>query len=145
MIELLIALMLKLEPYEPRAQLMPVAQAIVAATLDREERAVLVVVSMYETTFGRRRSTPFGMSCCWRNLRVRDPVHAAKRFLEIWRFARDRTQCGARASVLRRFGYFHSGRCDLMARNHQTNQIERDEYVRREWRTFRRVLRMMPP
>lgn len=130
--EMLVLLMLKLQPYEPPARLLPIARAIEQATNDRKERAVLLVVDEYETGFGRPNSVPFGLSCCWRRLPVHDLVHAAQRFLAIWHEAGSASQCGERASDAVKLGYYHSGECVA------------DRYSRNEAATLHRIMRSMP-
>jgi len=65
MVEYVMALMLTLVPGRSPTQLQPLATAIATVAHTREDAALLVTTSFYETTLGRK-GIPFGISCCWR-------------------------------------------------------------------------------
>lgn len=56
-----LSFMLVVAPHEPRARLESIARTVVEATPDTREQALLLTISFYETTWGRR-GIPFGVS-----------------------------------------------------------------------------------
>jgi hypothetical protein len=107
MLEAILSLMLSFAPTATDARLRPRAEAILAATSDPREQALLVVVDWHETALGRgRRSVPFGVTCCWRH-GPRTLPWAAATSLRILR--RSRHVCGR--DLATRLGFYQLGVC----------------------------------
>lgn len=94
--------MLLIAPHEPREQLQSVAQTVVEATSDPREQALLLTVSFYETTWGRR-GIPFGVSSLHRSNPT--PSECAEFALAILRRAQRRCP----RSVASQLGFYHHG------------------------------------
>lgn len=125
--QLLLAIALRLAPYDPPARITTRVQVIARAaqpqvelepTRDEVELGlVLLVIDFHETTIGRR-GVAFGTTSC---RACTDPASRAAWALGVWR--ESLRQCGSRLSL--RFGFFHTGRC------------RPDNFARREARMFR--------
>lgn len=123
----ILAIMLRLAPYEPRAQLEQRATALTTLDATREESLALVVIDFSETTLGRS-GVPWGACahlCEHRCGQCRSAPLAdtARWALSVWR--ESARQCGRR--IVNRFGYYHTGTC------------RRDVFADREARMFARL------
>lgn len=123
----ILAIMLRLAPYEPRAQLEQRATALTALDATREESLALVVIDFSETTLGRS-GVPWGACAHLCEHRCgqcrRAPLADTARWaLTVWR--ESARQCGRR--IAHRFAYYHSGTCI------------RDTFADREARMFARL------
>jgi hypothetical protein len=116
--------MLFFTPRGPHERLETVAQAVVEATPDPMEQALLLTVSLYETGFGRA-GIPFGISSVNRrnHTSLLDDARASLRILR-----RSRAMCGSRPSEI--LGHYHHG-----------NGCHPDGYSLREAQTVERMVR----
>lgn len=125
---ILLALMLRLAPYEPTAQLDARAVAIASLDATREESLALLVIDFSETTLGRS-GVPLGACahlCAHRCGQCRSAPLAdtARWALSVWR--ESARQCGQR--IAHRFAYYHTGTC------------RRDRFADRETRMLARLV-----
>tara|TARA_R110000868_G_scaffold330762_1_gene591739 strand:+ start:943 stop:1347 length:405 start_codon:yes stop_codon:yes gene_type:complete len=124
----ILAIMLALAPYEPRAQLEARAASLAPLSATRAEALALVVIDFSETTLGRS-GVPYGACahlCAHRCGRCRPAPLAstAAWALTVWR--ESARQCGQR--IANRFAYYHSGTC------------RRDRFADREARMLARLI-----
>jgi hypothetical protein len=123
-------LLAALVPHDPPGRLEALAVAIVRATPDDAERAMLATISYHETTLGRA-GVPFGLSHLQgASLAKRTLGELAGVALRIVR--RTRAACGDHPAA--QLGFFHHG-----------NGCVPDGYSRLEARTLRRVRAMVAP
>lgn len=105
--EVVLGLMLMMAPYDPPQRLAHHAEIIATEASTREEAAAMIVVSFFETTFGRS-GIPWGASASGRCRNSHfNPQTCARVFLNVWR--RTESLCGRRLE--RRFALWHHGRC----------------------------------
>jgi hypothetical protein len=127
MIETLVSLwltvMLTFARGAPQERLATVARAVVEATSDPQEQALLLTVSLYETGFGRS-GIPFGISSVNRT-GERTLLQDAQASLRILR--RSVVQCGRSLPF-------------LLGRYHHGNGCRPDSYSIREAETVRRMM-----
>lgn len=90
-------------PREPVSQFETVAQTVVNATSDPHEQAMLLTVSLYETSWGRR-GIPFGVSSMQRRATA-TAAECAAFALRILR--RARSMCPR--SIAAQLGFYHHG------------------------------------
>lgn len=98
-----LSFMLLIAPREPDERLHSVAQTVVEATSDPREQALLLTVSFYETTWGRR-GIPFGVS----SLRRANPTPAECATFALTILRRAQRMCPR--SVAAQLGFYHHGR-----------------------------------
>lgn len=125
----LLAIMLRLAPYEPVARLDARAAALASLDATDSEALALLVIDFSETTLGRS-GVPWG--ACAHLCRTRcgqcraEPLAATVAWaLGVWR--ESARQCGTR--IAHRFGYYHTGTC------------RRDRFADRETRMLARLMR----
>ena len=102
-------------PTEPVDRMRRLAEIIVEETDDPVEQAQLVVISFYETTWGRR-GIPFGVSSMHHSELLHDPVACARFALRILR--RAHSLCPT--NIAGQLGFYHHGRgcvSDLYSRS----------------------------
>jgi hypothetical protein len=126
MIDALLAVMLVLAPGEPADRLRAVATAIAQTAESRDEAAVLLTISFYETRF-ERNGVPFGVVSRRRQIAGQPLEVAARAALGMYRVTR---RCGRHVAV--RLGWYHTGNCRA------------DAFSRREARTHGRVMARLP-
>jgi hypothetical protein len=121
-----LAIIISLSRYLPQDQAEIMAHQITATAQTREDAAMMLTVSYYETGFRTRGGViPFGMSCCPRLCRnsLQDCAAASLRGLQ------RALRCSRRMD--RAFGMYHTGRCVP------------DPYSTREAVTYQRILRRL--
>lgn len=122
-----LAVMTTVAPHEPPERLSELARAVVAATPDPVEQAVLLDVDFHETTWGRP-GIRFGLSGVRTRLSLRDAAPVALRYL---RRARDICSGGRWERFDRMFGFYHHG-----------NGCAPDAYSRGEAAFYERLYRL---
>ena len=125
---LLLAIMLRLAPYEPPARLDARAESLASLTATPSEVLAMLVIDFSETTLGRS-GVPYGACghlCARRCGQCRSaPLAATAAWsLSVWR--ESARQCGPR--IANRFGYYHTGTC------------RRDRFADREARMHTRLI-----
>lgn len=113
----LVALMLSLQPHEHgrHTRFTQRAAAVLMVSSDPDIVALLLTVDLFETTWGRAHTVPFGLVCCVNRARKRlgrEPAlpDLAQEFLVVWRLAGK--QCGAGPTRLyNRFVFYYAGKC----------------------------------
>lgn len=108
-------------PYEPLPRLREVARVVERTTDSPDEQALLLTVSLHETTWGRT-GIPFGLSALHRSFTLEE---SAQQSLKILRRAWAR--CGGR--VAETLGHYHHG-----------GGCRADSYSTRESRTWSRLV-----
>jgi hypothetical protein len=122
----ILVVILSLSRYLPYEQAHVMARQISDVAQTREEAAMMLTVSYYETGFRSRGNLiAFGMSCC-PTLCRRSLQACAQASLTALRRART---CAQRMD--RVFGVYHSGRCVA------------DPYTTRQAATYQRILRRL--
>lgn len=122
LVSLWLTVMATFAPSAPRDRLEVIARTVVTVTDDPQEQALLLTISFYETTFGRR-GIPFGISSVNRTGHtLLDDAQSSLRILR-----RSRVRCNVGYAPL--LGHYHHG-----------NGCRADEYSLRESDTVRRML-----
>ena len=102
MLELWVAFMVTVAPHEPRPRLEAIARTVVGATADPGEQSLLLTISFFETTWGRR-GIPYGVSSFRRERPT--PIECANFALRILRRARG--MCPT--NLAGQLGHYHHG------------------------------------